>query len=101
MSVWTFNMVVLLFPKYLDRREHSSPLLPMRPVPGVAGRQWTVTVTLVTYNVALCGAPRAMTPDAAQPWRPVRSSSGLADQLVVLGMRPDPEPDGQNSGEAW
>jgi len=35
----------------------------------------------------------AMTPDAAQPRRPVRSSSGLADQLVVRGMRPDPEPD--------
>jgi len=35
----------------------------------------------------------AKTPDAAQPRRPVRSSSGLADQLVVLCVRPDPEPD--------
>lgn len=44
-------------------------------------------------NVALCGGPTAKARDQARPWRPVRSSSGLADQLVVLGVRPDPEPE--------
>ncbi len=33
-----------------------------------------------------------MTGDKAVHWRPVRSSKGLADQLVVFGVRSDPEP---------
>ena len=40
----------------------------------------------------LCGRP-VLTFDKVRRWRPVRTSYGLADQLVVLGMRPDPEPD--------
>ena len=42
--------------------------------------------------MALCGGP-AQALDHARHFRPVRSSSGLADQLVVLGVRSDPEPD--------
>jgi hypothetical protein len=30
--------------------------------------------------------------DVALRWRLVRSSKGLADQLVVLGVRTDPKP---------
>ena len=42
-------------------------------------------------NVMLCGRPPA-TVDEIRSRRPVRTSYGLADQFVVLGMRPDPKP---------
>ena len=45
----------------------------------------------MTANVLLCGGPAGTYDEARCCW-PVRSSKGLADQLVVLGVRPDPEP---------
>lgn len=43
-------------------------------------------------NVLLCRGPGALAVDMALRWRPVGSSKGLADQLVVLRVRSDPKP---------
>lgn len=43
-------------------------------------------------NVLLCRGPGARAVDMAPRWRPVGSSKGLADPLVVLRVRSNPEP---------
>ncbi len=63
----------------------------------IAGTQFrkspiSIPPKIALPNVLLCRGPSALATDMALRWWPVGSSKGLADQLVVLGVGSDPEP---------